>query len=102
MKRTLMIATLALALPAVAQLTLPPNKDPVPSPADLRSATGEDRQGQAREDRTPSPSDLAAEGALRIDGDRRTSDMPRSAATGGSAAGQSIPLTNRGEPITPR
>jgi hypothetical protein len=102
MKRTLLIATLALALPAVAQVTMPPNKDPVPSPSDLRGATGEDRPGQAREDRTPSPSDLAAEGALRIDGDRRTSDMPRSAAAGGSAAGQSIPLTNRGEPITPR
>src|SRR5438105_10729256 len=103
MKRTLLIAALAVALPAAAQVTMPPNKDPVPSPSDLRGATGEDRpQGQAREDRTPSPSDLAAEGAQRIDGDRRTSDMPPSAAAGGSAARQPVPLNNRGEPIAPR
>ena len=103
MKRTLLIAALAVALPAAAQVTMPPNKDPVPSPSDLRGATGEDRpQGQAREARTPSPSDLAAEGAQRIDGDRRTSEMPASAAAGGSAAGQPVPLNNRGEPIAPR
>ena len=75
----------------------------MPSPSDLRGAAGEDRpQGQAREARTPSPSDLAAEGAQRIDGDRRTSEMPANAAAGGSAAGQPIPLNNRGEPIAPR
>jgi hypothetical protein len=102
MKRTLLIATLALALPAAAQVSMPPNKDPVPSPSDIRGATGEDRpQGEAREDRTPSPSDLAAEGVQRVDGDRRTSDQPRSAAAGGSA-GQPIPLDNRGQPIAPR
>ena len=103
MKRLLLIVALALALPAAAQ-EMKPNKDPVPSPSDLRGATGEDRpQGEAREDRTPSPSDLAAEGVQRIDGDRRTSDMvPPSAAAGGSPAGRPILLDNRGQPIAPR
>ena len=104
MKRLLLIAAVAFALPATAQTPMPPNQEPVPSPSDLRGATGEDRpQGQAREDRTPSPSDLAAEGAQRIDGDRRTSDMvPPSAAAGGSSAGRPILLDNRGQPIAPR
>ena len=49
MKRTLLIAALAVALPAAAQVTMPPNKQPVPSPSDLRGATGEDRpQGQGQ------------------------------------------------------
>jgi hypothetical protein len=100
MKRTLLIWLAALALPAVAQ-DMQPNKDPAPSPSDLRGATGEDRpQGQARENRTPSPSDLAAEQPRR-DGDRVTSAIqdPRNAAAGGSAAGQPILQNNRGEPI---
>ena len=103
MRYTVLIASLALALPAMAQVSMPPNKEPVPSPSDLRGATGEDRpNGVAREDRTPSPSDLAAEGAQRVDGDRRTLDMvPPSAAAGGSAA-QPLPLDNRGQPIAPR
>ena len=104
MKRLLLIAAVACALPATAQTTMPPNQEPVPSPSDLRGASGEDRpQGQAREDRTPSPSDLAAEGVQRTDGDRRTSDMvPPSAAAGGSPAGRPILLDNRGQPIAPR
>ena len=106
MKRRLLIAWLAVALPAAlptAAEDMKPNKDPVPSPSDIRASRGQDRpQGQAPEDRTPSPSDLAAEGAQRIDGDRRTSEMPANAAAGGSAAGQPIPLNNRGEPIAPR
>jgi hypothetical protein len=103
MKRTFLIATLALALPAMAQVTMPPNKEPVPSPSDLRGATGEDRpQGQAREARTPSPSDLAAEGVQRVDGDRRTSDIAPPSAAAGSSAGQPILLDNRGQPIAPR
>ena len=103
MKRLLLILSFALALPAAAQTPMAPNKDPVPSPSDMRGATGEDRpQGQAREDRTPSPSDLAAEGAQRVDGDRRTSDMPPNAAAGGSSASQPIPVDNRGQPIAPR
>ena len=103
MKRTLLIATLALALPAIAQVTMPPNKEPVPSPSDLRGATGEDRpQGQAREARTPSPSDLAAEGVQPVDGDRRTSDIAPPSAAAGSSAGQPILLDNRGQPIAPR
>ena len=98
MKYILLIATLALAFPAMAQVTMPPNKEPVPSPSDLRGATGEDRpQGTAREDRTPSPSDLATE-RPRIDGDRPTSAMqdPRSASAGGT---RPILENPRGEPI---
>ena len=58
MRRTLLIIGLAAALPAVAQGMLP-NKEPAPSPSDVRAQRGEDRtQGQAPEDRTPSPSDL--------------------------------------------
>lgn len=82
---TLAVA-LGMALSAAAQ-DMAPNKDPAPSPSDLRAATGEDRpQGQAREARTPSPSDLAVE-RPRIDGDRWTSGLPqaRGAATGGTA-----------------
>jgi hypothetical protein len=100
MKRLLFIALAALALPAAAQ-DMRPNKDPVPSPSDLRAATREDRpQGQAREDRTPSPSDLATE-RPRVDGDRPTDRIqdPRNASTGGSAP---IPENNRGEPIPTR
>ena len=100
MQRLLFITLIALALPAAAQ-DMRPNKDPVPSPSDLRAATGEDRPGgQAREDRTPSPSDLATE-RPRTDGDRPTDAMrdPRNAATGGSAP---IPENNRGEPIFTR
>ena len=99
MKRLLLIVALALALPAAAQ-EMKPNKDPVPSPSDLRGATGEDRpQGEAREDRTPSPSDLATE-RPRTDGDRPTSGIqdPRNAAAGGSA-GKPLPEDNRGQPI---
>src|SRR5438067_9750419 len=100
MKRTFRIAALAAALGASAE-DMKPNKDPVPSPSDLRGATGEDRpQGQAREDRTPSPSDLATE-RPRTDGDRPTSEIqdPRNAAAGGSAAGKPLPEDNRGQPI---
>ena len=100
MQRLLLITLMAVSLPTAAQ-DMRPNKDPVPSPSDLRAATGEDRpQGQAREDRTPSPSDLATE-RPRTDGDRPTSSIqdPRNASTGGSAP---IPENNRGEPILTR
>ena len=63
-----------------------PNKDPVPSPSDMRAERGQDRpDGQAPEDRTPSPSDLATE-RPRIDGDRPTSSIqdPRNASAGGT------------------
>ena|SRR5947208_12845202 len=102
MKRLLMIVALAAALPAAAE-EMKPNQPPAPSPSDLRGATGEDRpQGQAREARTPSPSDLATE-RPRVDGDRPTSAIqdPR-AATGGSAAYQSIREDNRGQPLPSR
>jgi len=70
--RRILLVMVAVALPAVAQ-DMKPNKEPVPSPSDLRAASGEDRpQGQAREARTPSPSDLATE-TPRVDGDRPTS-----------------------------
>ena len=85
MKRILLIALLTAALPALAE-EMKPNKEPVPSPSDIRGATGEDRpQGQAREARTPSPSDLATE-RPRVDGDRRTSGIsdPRTAGAGGT------------------
>lgn len=100
MKRLLLIVALAAALPAAAQ-EMKPNQPPVPSPSDLRGATGEDRpQGEARENRTPSPSDLATE-RPRADGDRATSGIqdPRNAATGGSAAGRPSTEDNRGQPI---
>ena len=86
MKRLLLIA-LAASFPALAE-DMRPIKDPVPSPSDLRAASGEDRpQGQAREARTPSPSDLATE-RPRVDGDRRSSNMqdPRSATAGSGLA----------------
>ena len=82
----LLSAILAAASLGVAAQEMRPNKDPVPSPSDLRAARGEDRpQGEAREARTPSPSDLAVE-RPRLDGDRWTSGLPQpSAAAGGSA-----------------
>src|SRR4051794_34643685 len=82
MKSFLLLFALA-AFAAHAQ-DMKPTKEPVPSPSDLRGATGEDRpQGQAREDRTPSPSDLATETPL-TNGDRPTSAIqdPRTAASG--------------------
>jgi len=95
MKRTLLIICLAAALPAMAQ-DMKPNKEPAPSPSDVRAQRGEDRpQGQAPEARTPSPSDLAVE-RPRADGDRPTDAIPASAAAGGT---QPIPENNRGEPI---
>src|SRR3982750_3037310 len=98
--KMLWIILLAASFAALAE-DMRPIKDPVPSPSDLRAASGEDRpQGQAREARTPSPSDLATE-RPRIDGDRPTSGIqdPRNAAPGGSAP---IPKNNRGEPILTR
>ena len=95
MKRTLLIICLAAALPAMAQ-DMKPNKEPAPSPSEVRAQRGEDRpQGQAPEARTPSPSDLAVE-RPRADGDRPTDAIPASAAAGGT---QPIPENNRGEPI---
>lgn len=84
--RWLLVVIAAAALPAAAE-DMQPNKDPVPSPSDLRGARGEDRpQGQAPESRTPSPSDLAVE-QPRVDGDRWSSGLPdaRNAGAGGSA-----------------
>ncbi|HUQ75395.1 MAG TPA: hypothetical protein VM183_11760 [Burkholderiales bacterium] len=83
MKRSLLALLLAVTLPVAAE-EMKPNKEPVPSPSDLRTMSGEDRpQGQAREARTPSPSDLATE-RPRVDGDRPTSAIqdPRHAGVG--------------------
>jgi hypothetical protein len=83
MRHVFLLLALALALGVRAQ-DMKPNKDPVPSPSDMRAASGEDRpQGQAREDRTPSPSDLASEVPL-TSGDRPTDALPdpRNAGTG--------------------
>ncbi|HEY3075171.1 MAG TPA: hypothetical protein VGJ74_08350 [Burkholderiales bacterium] len=99
MKRTLMMICLMAAFPLAAQ-DMKPNKEPVPSPSDIRANRGEDRpQGQAPEDRTPSPSDIATE-RPRVDGDRPGSGIqdPRNAAAGGSAERGRIPENNRGEP----
>jgi hypothetical protein len=85
--KRLLVLWLAASFGAAAQ-DMRPNKEPVPSPSDLRAATGEDRpHGEAREARTPSPSDLAVE-RPRVDGDRWTSGLPEapSAAAGGTAA----------------
>ncbi|MBV9189847.1 MAG: hypothetical protein JOZ85_05145 [Betaproteobacteria bacterium] len=83
------------ALPVFAE-DMQPNKDPVPSPSDIRAQRGEDRpQGQAPEDRTPSPSDLAVE-QPRVDGDRPTDTIPANPAAGRT---QPIPENDRGEPI---
>jgi len=68
-------ALLGLAMPALAA-DMAPIKEPVPSPSDLRKDRGLDGpQGQAPEDRTPSPSDLASE-PIRVDGDRASSSVP--------------------------
>ena len=86
MKRLFVLALAAVSFTAAAQ-DMRPNKEPVPSPSDERAARGEDRpQGQAREARTPSPSDLAVE-RPRLDGDRWSSGLPdaRNAGPGGSA-----------------
>jgi hypothetical protein len=96
MKRIFLIC-LAFALPAAAE-DMKPNKDPVPSPSDIRAINGQDKpQGQAPEDRTPSPSDLATE-QPRVDGDRPTSAMQDAR---GAPAGATRPImeNNRGEPI---
>jgi hypothetical protein len=97
MKGTLLTILLAAALPVAAE-DMRPNKEPVPSPSDIRASRGQDRpQGQAPEDRTPSPSDLAVEQPT-IDGDRPTDAIPKAPAAG---ATRPIPENNRGEPIQP-
>jgi hypothetical protein len=85
-RSVVLLVLLAAAVPAAAQ-DMRPNQDPAPSPRDLRAASGEDRpQGEAREARTPSPSDLAVE-RPRIDGDRSSDAIPdtRNAGAGGTA-----------------
>lgn len=97
MKLTLLIICLVAAFPAMAQ-DMKPNKEPAPSPSDVRAQRGEDRpQGQAPEARTPSPSDLAVEHP-RADGDRQTDAIPANAAAGST---RPILENNRGEPIPP-
>jgi hypothetical protein len=98
MKQILFSAVLALALSAAAE-EMKPNKEPVPSPSDMRGAVGEDRpQGQAREARTPSPSDLATE-RPRVDGDRHTSEIPDPRKAG---AGGTTPVPSPSELSSPR
>ena len=95
MRHVLLIVCLTVALPAIGE-DMKPNKEPVPSPSDIRASRGEDRpQGQAPEDRTPSPSDLAVE-PPRVDGDRRTDAIPKNGAAGGT---QPTLENNRGEPV---
>ena len=85
MKRALLTLALAAVGSAYGQ-GMQPNKEPVPSPSDLRAERGQDRpDGQSPEDRTPSPSDLATE-RPRVDGDRPTWTIPdsRNASAGGT------------------
>ncbi len=82
-----MILALAACSFGAAAQDMRPNKDPAPSPSDLRAERRQDGpRGEAPEARTPSPSDLALE-RPRIDGDRPTAAIPdpRSAGAGGSA-----------------
>jgi hypothetical protein len=78
-----------------------PNKDPVPSPSDLRAERGQDKpDGQAPEDRTPSPSDISTQ-RPRADGDLPSSGIqdPRNASAGGTGTQQSRDtVTGAGEP----
>jgi len=70
-----LFAALLLASASALALDMEPIKEPAPSPSDLRKQTGEDRPGQARENSTPSPSDLATE-PVGADGDRTSSRIP--------------------------
>ena len=96
-KAALLVLALAASSGAAAE-DMRANKDPVPSPSDLRAERGQDRpRGEAPEDRTPSPSDLAVE-RPRVDGDRPTSGIvdPRSAGAGGTAPAPSPSELNSG------
>jgi hypothetical protein len=96
-KTALLLLALAAPFGAAAE-DMRPNKDPVPSPSDLRADRRQDGpRGEAPEARTPSPSDLAVE-RPRIDGDRPSSGIldPRSAGAGGSAPAPSPSDLNSG------
>ena len=83
--RWLPILSIALMTQAWGQ-GMAPNKDPVPSPSDMRAQRGQDKpDGQAPEGRTPSPSDLATQ-RPRVDGDLPSSGIqdPRNASAGGT------------------
>jgi hypothetical protein len=93
MRQRLVLGVLVLSLASygAAAQDRRPNKDPAPSPSDLRGERGQDGpRGEAPEARTPSPSDLAVE-RPRVDGDRPSSGIiePRSAGAGGTAAAPS-------------
>lgn len=79
-----------------------PNKDPAPSPSDLRAERRQDGpRGEAPEARTPSPSDLAVE-RPRVDGDLATTSAmpsPRTAGAGGSAPAPSPSELSSGSQI---
>ena len=79
-----MLCLAAASFGAAAQ-EMRPNKDPAPSPSEMRAARGEDRpQGQAREARTPSPSDLATR-TPDVEG-----DLPMNATEDGRRAGAGL------------
>ena len=97
MKCSLFVVAMLAAGPLAAQ-DMKPNKDPVPSPSEMRADRGQDRpQGQAPEARTPSPADLAVE-RPRIDGDRPTDAIPDPRSAGVSAT-TAILENHRGEPL---
>jgi hypothetical protein len=103
--KLLLIVPLLFAAQAHAQ-GMAPNKDPVPSPSDLRSERGQDKpDGKAPEDRTPSPSDLATQ-RPRVDGDLPSAGIqdPRNASAGGSSSASPLPAPdavegNQQEPL---
>jgi hypothetical protein len=91
MKQVLLILALAAVGSAYGQ-GMTPNKEPVPSPSDMRAERGQDRpDGQAPEDRTPSPSDLSTErprANTNAEGDLRSPGIqdPRNSSAGGTGS----------------
>ena len=87
----ILFPALAIAFsPLAAAQGMAPNKDPVPSPSDMRAERGQDKpDGQAPEARTPSPSDLATQ-KPGVDGDLPSAGIqdPRNASAGGTGSSQ--------------
>ena len=88
MKRWLIVFIL-VSTPALAQ-EMKPNKEPVPSPSDIRADRAQDlSDGQAPENRTPAPSDLSTDrpqANTTPSGDLRKPGIqdPRNASAGGT------------------
>ena len=92
----------AFSVPVAAQTSqgqgMRPNKEPVASPSDLRAESGEDRpNGEAREDRTPSPSDLAVQ-RPGVDGDLPMKGTETTRRAGRGTASASEPNSDSANP----